>query len=49
MKDIDWKILLPVAGLTLLAGIATGVWVVKPAMDKAKAKKLLQSGTKTTK
>ena len=40
MKDIDWKVLLPVAGITLVAGIAVGAFVVKPALDKAKAKKL---------
>lgn len=42
MKDIDWKILLPVAGIALIGGTALGVFVVKPALDKAKAKKLAQ-------
>lgn len=39
MKDIDWKICLPVGLGLLAAGTALGVFVVKPAMDKAKAKK----------
>ncbi len=49
MKDIDWKVILPVAGITLIAGIAVGVFVVKPALDKAKAKKLAakKGGSKT--
>ncbi len=49
MKDIDWKICLPVGLGLLAAGTALGVFVVKPQLDKAKAKKLAQKkDTKTT-
>lgn len=44
MKDIDWKICVPVGLGILVAGAALGAFVVKPALDKAKAKKLAKKG-----
>ncbi len=43
MKDIDWKILLPVASIALIGGAALGAFVIKPEWDKAQAKKLAKS------
>ena len=40
MKDIDWKICVPVGLGLLVTGAVLGAFVVKPALDKAKAKKL---------
>lgn len=40
MKDIDWKICVPVGLGILVTGAVLGAFVVKPALDKAKAKKL---------
>ena len=45
MKDIDWKICVPVGLGILLTGAALGVFVLKPALDKAKAKKLAKKGS----
>ena len=44
MKDIDWKICVPVGLGILVAGAVLGAFVVKPALDKAKAKKLAKKG-----
>lgn len=45
MKDIDWKICVPLGLGLLTAGAALGVFVIKPAMDKARAKKLAEKNT----
>ncbi len=44
MKDIDWSTVVPAVLIALLGGAALGTFVVRPAMDKAKAKKLAAKG-----
>ena len=39
MKDVDWKILIPVGIGVLLAGAALGTFLIAPNMAKSKEKK----------
>lgn len=38
MQDIDWKAVMPVAGIALIAGAALGVFLIAPQLEKARAK-----------
>ena len=39
MKNIDWKAVLPITGIGVVAGIAIGAFLVAPKLAKAKAAK----------
>ena len=53
MKDIDWKAVLPVTFAALLigavGGAALGTYVLRPALDRAKAKKEAAKGSDKSK
>ena len=40
MTNIDWKKVIPIVTVSILAGAALGTFVAAPALSKYKAKKL---------